>query len=63
MWLGDAIFGYMEDGAAYFVPSVEEMINDSFLGFSVIALAMVIWLAVLLINDPQERIRKALIKG
>ena len=63
MWLGDAIFGYMEDGADYFVPSIEEMVNDGFLGFSVIALAMVIWLAAVLITDPRHRVKKALAKN
>ena len=60
MWLGDAIFGYMEDGADFFVPSVEDMINDSFLGLSVIALAMIIWLVVLLVKDPKGRVRNAI---
>ncbi len=60
MWLGDAIFGYMEDGADFFVPSVEDMINDSFLGLSVIALAMIIWLVVLLVKDPKGRVRSAI---
>ena len=63
MWLGDAIFGYIEDGAEYFVPSIEEMVNDGFLGFSVIALAMVVWLVVLLIKDPRQRVRRALVKN
>ena len=60
MWLGDAIFGYMEDGADFFVPTVEDMINDSFLGLSVIALAMIIWLVVLLVKDPKGRVRSAI---
>ena len=60
MWLGDAIFGYAEDGADYFTPALEDMVNDSFLGFSVIALAMIIWLVVLLIKDPKGNVRRAL---
>ncbi len=62
MWLGDAIFGYMEDGADYFTPATEEMINDGFLGFSVVALAMIIWLVILLIKDPKGVVRKSLSK-
>ncbi|MBQ7605211.1 MAG: hypothetical protein IJU59_01850 [Firmicutes bacterium] len=62
MWLGDAIFGYMEDGADYFAPALEDMINDSFLGFSVIALAMIIWLIILLVKDPKGVVRKAITK-
>ena len=63
MWLGDAIFGYAEDGADYFTPAVEDMINDGFLGFSVIALAMIIWIVVLLIKDPKGKVRKAITKN
>ena len=62
MWLGDAIFGYMEDGADFFVPSTADMINDGFLGFSVVALAMIIWLVVLLIKDPKGIVRKSITK-
>ena len=62
MWLGDAIFGYMEDGAEYFTPALEDMVNDSFLGLSVVALAMIIWLVVLLIKDPKGVVRKAITK-
>ncbi len=57
MWLVDAIFEYAELQAAYFTPESAEMLNDFFLGLSVVALGLVIWLIVLLIKDP---IRKAL---
>ncbi|MCR5417066.1 MAG: hypothetical protein K6E79_09745 [Pseudobutyrivibrio sp.] len=60
MWLVDAIFEYVELGAAYFTPAVEDMINDSFLGLSVIALALVIWVVYLLIKDPKGVVRKSL---
>lgn len=53
MWLVDAVFEYKELGAAYFAPSVSDMLNDTFLGLSVAALALVIWIAVLLIKDPK----------
>ena len=62
MWLGDAIFGYMEDGADFFVPSTADMINDGFLGFSVVALAMIIWLVILLIKDPKGIVKKSITK-
>ena len=39
MWLVDAIFEYKELGAAYFTPEAGEMLNDAFLGFSVVAFA------------------------
>ena len=53
MWLGDAIFEYAELGAAYFTPAASDMLNDLFLGLSVIALALVIWLVIVLIKDPK----------
>lgn len=53
MWLVDAVFEYKELGAAYFTPSLSDMLNDAFLGLSVSVLALVIWIAVLLIKDPK----------
>ena len=58
MWLVDAIFEYAELGAAYFTPEPADMLNDLFLGLSVVALGMIIWIIVLLIKDP-----KGVIKG
>ena len=58
MWLVDAIFEYAELGAEYFSPAPADMLNDLFLGLSVVALALIIWLVVLLIKDP-----KGVIKG
>ncbi len=40
MWLVDAIFEYAELRAEYFTPAIEDMINDTFLGFSVIILGL-----------------------
>ncbi|QFJ55352.1 hypothetical protein [Pseudobutyrivibrio xylanivorans] len=60
MWLVDAIFEYAELGADYFAPAVEDMINDSFLGLSVIALALVIWVVYVLIKDPKGTVRRAI---
>ena len=51
MWLVDAIFEYIELGAEYFTPAAGDMLNDAFLGLSVIALALVIWVVALLINE------------
>lgn len=62
MWLVDAIFEYAELHAEYFTPSLEDMLNDTFLGLSVIALALVIWLVRLLILDPKGVIRASLAK-
>ncbi len=60
MWLVDAIFEFAELKAAYFTPEPADMLNDLFLGLSVIALALVIWLVVLLIKDPKGAVRAAL---
>lgn len=62
MWLGDAIFEYMELGAEYFTPAAADMLNDLFLGLSVIALALVIWLVILLVKDPKGVVRAQLFK-
>lgn len=60
MWLVDAIFEYAELRAEYFTPALDDMINDTFLGFSVVALALVIWIVFILIKDPKGVIRKSL---
>ena len=39
-------------GAAIFTPAASDMLNDAFLGAAVVILALVIWLAALLIKDP-----------
>ena len=63
MWLVDAIFEYAELGADYFSPALADMINDTFLGVSVVALALVIWLVRLLILDPKGTLRASLKKS
>lgn len=60
MWLVDALFEYAELREAYFAPALENMVNDSFLGISVVALGLVIWIVRLLITDPKGSVRRAL---
>ena len=60
MWLVDAVAEYIELRAEYFQPALEDMINDTFLGFSVIALALVIWVVYLLIKDPLYTVKNKL---
>lgn len=62
MWLGDAIFEYIELREAYFTPAAADMLNDLFLGLSVIALALVIWLVILLAKDPKGVVKAQLLK-
>ena len=63
MWMVDAIFEFVELKAEFFTPAAEDMINDTFLGFAVVALALVIWLVRLLILDPKGNLKKALKKS
>jgi hypothetical protein len=62
MWLVDAIFEYAELGAEYFSPAPADMLNDLFLSLSVVALALIIWLVILLIKDPKGVIKGKLLK-
>ncbi len=62
MWLVDAVVEYMELGAEYFLPAGADMINDGFLGLSVAAFGMVIWLVSLLIKDPDGVVKAILTK-
>ena len=62
MWLGDAIFEYAELGAEYFTPAAEDMLNDAFLGLSVVALGLILWLVILLIKDPKGVVKASLRK-
>jgi hypothetical protein len=62
MWLIDAIFEYAELKAEYFTPEPLDMLNDFYLGLSVVALGLIIWLVILLIKDPKGVIRATLFK-
>lgn len=62
MWLVDAIFEYLELGAEYFTPALEDVLNDAFLGLCVVALGLIIWVVRLLITDPKGSVRAALTK-
>ncbi len=62
MWFVDFIFEFAADGAEYFTPALEEMLNDFYLGISVVALGLIIWLAVLLIKDSKGVFKEILFK-
>ena len=62
MWLVDAVAEYIEVGAEFFTPVASDMLNDAFLGISVVALGMFIWLVILLIKDPSGKV-KAMLAG
>lgn len=60
MWLVDSVVEYIEAGAEFFTPSAADMINDSYLGLSVVVLGLIIWTVVLLVKDPEGKVRSAL---
>ena len=62
MWFVDAIFEYAELGAESFVPAPLDMLNDLYLGLSVVALGLIIWLVILLVRDPKGIVKAALFK-
>lgn len=62
MWFVDTIFAYIELGTAYFTPAPLDMLYDLYLGLSVVALGLIIWLVILLIKDPKGVIMALLFK-
>lgn len=62
MWLVDAIFEYAKLHEEFFNPAPVDMLNDFYLGLSVVALGLIIWLAILLIKDPKGVIQATLFK-
>lgn len=62
MWFVDAIFEYAELKAEYFTPAPADMLNDLFLGLSVVALGLVIWIIILLVKDPKGVIKQMISK-
>lgn len=62
MWMVDAVFEFSELGADYFAPAGVDMLNDSFLGFSAVALALIIWTVIVLVTDPRGTVKASLSK-
>ena len=60
MWLVDSVVEDLEAGAEFFTPAAADMINDSYLGLSVVALGLIIWVVVLMVKDPDGKVRAAL---
>ena len=61
MWLVDAVFEYVNNSASYFTPAPLDMLNDAFLGFAVIALGLVVWIVDLLVHDPKNVVKTAIL--
>lgn len=53
MWLMDFVFEYAELKTEYFNQSFADILNDSLLGVTVVAIGLIAWLAILLIKDPK----------
>lgn len=62
MWFVDAVYEYAELGAEFFAPAPVDMLNDFYLGLSVVALGLIIWLVILLVKDPKGVVRAALFR-
>ena len=60
MWLIDAVFEYAELGAESFVPAPLDMLNDFYLGLSVVALGLIIWLVIIFVRDPKGVVKNIL---
>lgn len=60
MWFVDAAREYIAAGAEFFTPAASDMLNDGYLGASVVLLGLIIWLVIVLIKDPNGRLKKAL---
>ncbi|MGN1414854.1 MAG: hypothetical protein ACI4WY_11490 [Anaerovoracaceae bacterium] len=60
MWLIDAVFEYVELHEEFFTPAPVDMLNDFYLGLSVVALGLIIWLVILLYKDPKGVVKAAL---
>lgn len=60
MWLVDAVAEYIREGETYFAPAAGDMLNDAFLGVSVVALGLAVWAISILVKDPDGVVRKRL---
>ena len=63
MWFVDFVFEYAELKAYYFVQEFADILNDSLLGITVVVLGLIIWVAILIIKDPNKVIEKKLSKN
>ena len=60
MWFVDAVVEYGELGADFFLQDPGDMLNDFYLGLSVVALGLIIWLAILIIKDPRGVVKASI---
>ena len=62
MWLADPVFEYAELGADYFSPLAQDILNDTYLGLSVAALALIVWLITLFVKNPNKVLKSVFTK-
>ncbi len=62
MWLMDFVFEYAELKTEYFSQSFADILNDSILGITVVAIGLIAWLAILLVKDPKGVFKQKLKK-
>lgn len=62
VWFVDVCFEYAELHAEFFAPAVSDMLNDLYLGLSVVALGMILWLAILIIKGHKGVVKVSLAK-
>ena len=55
MWFVDSIFEYLEKGTEIFTPNLQDLVQDGFLGLSVIALGILIWQGKLFLAYLQKQ--------
>lgn len=60
MWFVDSVVEYLESGTEFFEPAAKDMLNETFLGLSVVAIALVSWIIFLLTKDPLHTVKKVL---
>ena len=62
MRMVDAVFEYGQLKSEFFTPAPADMLNDAFLGFSVVAFGLVIWIVILLVKDPKGVVKAVLFR-
>ncbi|MCR4926111.1 MAG: hypothetical protein K5917_07465 [Clostridiales bacterium] len=62
MWFMDFVFEYAELRADYFQQEFADILNDSILGLTVVAIGLVAWLIILLIKDPKGVLKEKFAK-
>lgn len=62
MWFVDFVNEYIEMRAQYFEQDFADILNDSILGITVVAIGLVVWLVILFFKDPKGVFNKKLTK-